>query len=91
MRASNVLFYFWGLLANNFFNILVFELLLAVSEGKSWKEALLEILPQRKFKPPGARKNRNQATNKESDSDYEDQNESQEINDEKMEQLEENS
>lgn len=49
--------------------ISVFELLLAVSEGKSWKDALLEILPQRKFKPPGARRNKNKAENDESSSE----------------------
>lgn len=76
---------------NRFSFILVFELLLAVSEGKSWKEALLEILPQRKFRPPGAKKNKNQVTNEGSDSDYEDQNEADEVNEEKMEQSEEKS
>lgn len=30
----------------------VFEILLKVSEGKSWKDTLLEVLPQRKFKMP---------------------------------------
>lgn len=28
----------------------MFEILLKVSEGKPWKETLLEVLPQRKFK-----------------------------------------
>lgn len=31
----------------------VFEILLRISEGKPWKETLLEVLPQRKFNPPG--------------------------------------
>lgn len=30
----------------------MFEILLKVSEGKSWKDTLLEVLPQRKFKMP---------------------------------------
>ncbi|XP_055299282.1 tRNA methyltransferase 10 homolog A [Sitodiplosis mosellana] len=34
----------------------VFEILLRISEGKPWKETLLQVLPQRKFKPNGKRK-----------------------------------
>lgn len=33
-----------------------------VSEGKSWKDTLLEVLPQRKFKAPNLKKkNRNES------------------------------
>lgn len=35
-----------------FLEFSVFEILLKVSEGKSWKDTLLEVLPQRKFKMP---------------------------------------
>lgn len=45
-----------------------------ISEGKPWKETLLEVLPQRKFKPRAeARKNRaKQAEAKEMDDDASD-------------------
>lgn len=39
-----------------------------VSEGKPWKEALLEVLPQRKFKP-GRKRNRNNSNKDEEDED----------------------
>lgn len=35
-----------------FYLFSVFEILLKVSEGKPWKDVLLEVLPQRKFKIP---------------------------------------
>lgn len=38
--------------------ISVFEILLRISEGKPWKETLLEVLPQRKFQPRGLRRNK---------------------------------
>lgn len=34
----------------------MFEILLRISEGKPWKETLLQVLPQRKFNQNGKRK-----------------------------------
>lgn len=42
--------------SNLTFFFLVFEILLKISEGKPWKETLLEVLPQRKFRAAGKRK-----------------------------------
>lgn len=42
----------------------MFQILLKVSEGKPWKETLLEVLPQRKFKPSRKRKHKHNSTNK---------------------------
>lgn len=36
----------------------VFEILLKVSEGKPWKDTLLEVLPQRKFRMGGRKERR---------------------------------
>lgn len=33
-----------------------------ISEGKPWKETLLEVLPQRKFQPRGLRRNKTKQT-----------------------------
>lgn len=46
----------------------MFEILLKVSEGKPWKETLLEVLPQRKFRIGGKKRKR-----KSNDSDSEDE------------------
>lgn len=52
---------------------LVFEILLKVSEGKPWKETLLEVLPQRKFRI-GGRKRKHKSNNSTNESDSEDGN-----------------
>lgn len=41
-----------------YFSFSVFEILLKVSEGKPWKETLLEVLPQRKFRIGGRQRKR---------------------------------
>lgn len=47
----------------------VFEILLKVSEGKPWKETLLEVLPQRKFRTGGRqRKRKSQNSGEQTDS-----------------------
>lgn len=57
---SKCLTHFWVIYSNsnqkfdNFFS--VFEILLRISEGKPWKETLLQVLPQRKFNQNGKRK-----------------------------------
>lgn len=55
----------------NFNSFSVFEILLKVSEGKPWKETLLEVLPQRKFRIGGKQKKQNKSDEMESDSDDE--------------------
>lgn len=50
--------------------LLVFEILLKVSEGKSWKDTLLEVLPQRKFKIPN-NPNQNKKKNIEAEAESE--------------------
>lgn len=52
----------------NFF-IPVFEILLRISEGKPWKETLLEVLPQRKFNPDGKKKRRKDNTSTQGNED----------------------
>lgn len=53
----------------------VFEILLKVSEGKPWKETLLEVLPQRKFRTGGRlRKRKSQNSIGQLDSEEEEEN-----------------
>ena len=40
----------------------MFEILLRISEGKPWKETLLQVLPQRKFNHNGKRKHSDSAS-----------------------------
>ena len=35
---------------NHFVFVLVFDILLRVSEGQTWKDALMDVLPERKFR-----------------------------------------
>lgn len=42
-----------------------------ISEGKPWKETLLEVLPQRKFTPKGKRKHENSSSSSQVDKDEE--------------------
>lgn len=61
---------------------LVYEILLKVSEGKPWKDALLEVLPQRKFKT-GKRKRSKSESSEESEVIYDENSvEENDINDE---------
>lgn len=57
----------------SFFPFAVFEIILKVSEGKPWKETLLEVLPQRKFRT-GGRQRKRKAENSTSQADSEGEN-----------------
>lgn len=51
----------------------MFEILLRVSEGKPWKETLLEVLPQRKF-VIGGKKRKHKSNDTANEIDNDDQN-----------------
>lgn len=53
----------------------MFEILLKISEGKPWKETLLEVLPERKFRIGGRRAKR-KSKNASNQEDSEDENSS---------------
>lgn len=67
----------------------MFEILLKVSEGKPWKETLLEVLPQRKFRTEGRKRGHksNKSTN---GTESEDGNSTDNEHEEKTKCLEEN-